>query len=230
MYCVNCGVKLADTEKRCPLCGVEAIHPQIRREEGEPMFPGQVYPEPQLPPRTAQIIVTTLFLLPLTITLLCDLRINGSVTWSGYVMGALAIAYSLLVLPSWFSRPSAVLCALADFTVVGLYLLYINHAVNGDWFLTFALPVVAYVGLVTMVVLALLHRMRRRRLWIFGGAFLALGLLMPLLEGLICHTFRRLYAGWSLYPMISLFILGGMLLFLSGNTRARERMERKFFL
>lgn len=230
MYCVNCGVRLADTEKRCPLCGVEAVHPQISRQAGEPLYPRQAYPEPQLPPRTAQIIVTTLFLLPLLITLQCDLRINGAVTWSGFVAGALAVAYSLLVLPYWFRRQNPVLFAAVDFMAVGLYLLYINHAVNGDWFLSFALPVVSYVGLVVMAVLVLLRRVRRGRLYIFGGAFLALGALMPLMEGLICATFRRRFVAWSLYPLTALVLLGGMLIFLAVNHRARERMERKFFL
>ena len=26
-YCVNCGVELAPSEKRCPLCGVEVVNP-----------------------------------------------------------------------------------------------------------------------------------------------------------------------------------------------------------
>ena len=32
MYCVNCGVKLADTEQFCPLCGVKALHPDVERK------------------------------------------------------------------------------------------------------------------------------------------------------------------------------------------------------
>ena len=72
MYCVNCGVKLADTEKVCPLCGVVAFHPDILRPEGERLYP-PVPPKQQLSPWGAMIVVTTLFLLPLLITLVCDL-------------------------------------------------------------------------------------------------------------------------------------------------------------
>ena len=39
MYCANCGVKLADTENRCPLCGTEAYHPDIERPEVDPLYP-----------------------------------------------------------------------------------------------------------------------------------------------------------------------------------------------
>ena len=27
-YCVNCGVKLAPSEKKCPLCGVPVVNPR----------------------------------------------------------------------------------------------------------------------------------------------------------------------------------------------------------
>ena len=43
MYCANCGVKLADTEKKCPLCGVMAFHPDIVRPEGESFYPNDTF-------------------------------------------------------------------------------------------------------------------------------------------------------------------------------------------
>ena len=39
MYCVKCGVKLADSEKQCPLCQTLVFHPDITREEGEKLYP-----------------------------------------------------------------------------------------------------------------------------------------------------------------------------------------------
>ena len=62
MYCIHCGVKLGDAEKKCPLCGVVVFHPEIIREEGEPLYPGQQYPAPQVNSRAAQIVVTTSYL------------------------------------------------------------------------------------------------------------------------------------------------------------------------
>lgn len=231
MYCVNCGVRLADTEKACPLCGVAAWHPEVMPGRGEPLFPRDRDPLPQVSPKGAQIIVTTLFLLPFFITLLCDLQINGSVTWSGFVMGALMVAYVLLVLPFWFRRPNPVVFVPCDFAAVGLYLMYINLATGGNWFLSFAFPVIGVVGGVVTAVVALLRYVKRGRFWVFGGALLTLGAFMPLMEYLLVLTFDRpRFVGWSLYPLIALVLFGGMLLFLGGNTKARETMERKFFI
>lgn len=231
MYCVNCGVKLADSEKECPLCGVLVYHPDITRGEGEPLYPRQQYPAPQVRSRAAHIVVTTAFLLPILITLLCDLQINGAVTWSGFVAGALVAGYVILVLPFWFRRPNPVIFVPCGFAAVGLYLLYIDLVTDGDWFLTFALPVVGAICLIVTAVVTLLRYIRRGRLYIFGGAFIALGAFMPLMEYLIYTTFRQSrFLAWSLYPLIALVLLGGMLIFLAICRPARETMERKLFI
>ena len=31
MYCVKCGVELADSQRVCPLCGTRVFHPDIPR-------------------------------------------------------------------------------------------------------------------------------------------------------------------------------------------------------
>ena len=39
MYCVKCGVELADGEKQCPLCGTRVYHPDIQTNEAFPPYP-----------------------------------------------------------------------------------------------------------------------------------------------------------------------------------------------
>ena len=231
MYCINCGVKLADTEKKCPLCGVEVFHPELVRGEGEPLYPQERYPNYQVSRWGVQIVTTTAFLLPLLITLLCDLRISNAVTWSGYVIGALVVGYVGLVLPYWFRRPNPVIFVPCWFAALGVYVLYINLATGGEWFLSFAFPVVGTVGLIVTAVVTLLKYVRRGKLYIFGGAAIALGLFMPVMEFLLYVTFEHLrFTAWSFYPLIALVLLGGMLIFLALSRPARETMERKFFI
>lgn len=231
MYCIHCGVKLADSEKRCPLCGVVPFHPDLARETAEPLYPGGRYPEPQFGSRAAQIVVTTLMLMAALTTLVIDLQINGSVVWSGFVVGALMMCYVQFVLPFWFRRPLIEVFVPLAFAATGLYLLYINETVGGDWFLSFAFPVTGILGLITTAEAVLLKYLHRGRLYIIGGAFIALGAFMPLLEYLIYATFQRARFGiWFMYPMIALVLLGGMLIFLAICRPARETMERKFFL
>ena len=231
MYCVNCGVKLADTEKQCPLCGVKVYHPEITRPEGEPLYLRQALPAQQVSAGVEKIVVTTLFLLPAIISLMCDLHLNAEVLWSGYVVGALALCYTVVVLPLWFSRPNPVIFVPCDFAAAAGYLLYIDLITPGAWFLSFALPVTGGLCLIVTAVVTLLRYIRRGRLYVFGGALVALGAFMPLVEFLLCVTFEGIpFAVWSFYPLAVLVILGGMLIFLGVYRPARETMERKFFV
>ena len=230
MYCIQCGAELADTEKQCPLCNTVVFHPDITPVD-DPLYPQQRQPAPQVRSRAALVVVTTLFLMPVFITLLCDLQINRAVTWSGFVIGALLVCYVMWVLPYWFRRPNPVIFVPCTFAAIGLYLLYISWATNGGWFLSFAFPVTGGIGLIVTAVVALLKYVRRGELYIIGGAVIALGVFMPLVEFLLNLTFGfpQVFI-WSIYPLVALVLLGGMLIFLAINRPARETMEQKFFL
>lgn len=231
MYCIKCGVKLADTEQSCPLCGTEVFHPDISRQEVQSLYPQNRHPRPAVNSKAVQIVLTTMTLMALLVTLVCDLQINGSMEWAGYVAGALLIGYVMLVLPFWFRKPNPVIFVPCSFAAVLVYLLYINHITGGDWFLSLAFPVTGYIALVVTAVVALLKYVGRGVLYIFGGAGIALGLLMPLMEFLIHITFGGVrFIGWSIYPLIVMVLLGAMLIFLAIHDPARETMKRKFFL
>lgn len=231
MYCIKCGVKLADSEKVCPLCATRVFHPDLPQQEGKPLYPHDRLPPAQTRSKGPLVVVTALFLLPIFIVLLCDLQLSGQVTWSGFVVGAILTAYVILVLPYWFLKPNPVVFVACDFAAAIVYLLYINFATGGNWFLTFAFPVAVGLGLLVTAVVTLLRYVPKGALYILGGAFIALGGFMLLVEFLLGLTFSLgKFIGWSLYPLIVLVLLGGVLIFLAANRPARESVERKLFL
>ncbi len=232
MYCVKCGVKLADSEKKCPLCATIVFHPDLEMPNGEHLYPADRYPMPQqMNRRSVLTVLTTLFLIPLLITVLVDGQINRAITWSGYVIGALVVGYVSFVLPFWFRRPNPVVFVPVAFATLGVYLLYISLATHGGWFLSLAFPLVGGFGLIVTAVVTLLRYVRRGKFFIFGGAFVLIGAMMPLMEFLIDYTFSHMrFVGWSAYPLVVLVVLGGMFIFLGISRPARETMERKLFL
>jgi hypothetical protein len=156
---------------------------------------------------------------------------GGGIVWAGYVIGGLLLSYVVLILPLWFRNPNPVIFVPCDFAAAGLYLLYINLATGGRWFLSFAFPVTGFVGLVVTAVVVLRRYIRRGRLYVFGGGILALGAFMPIMETLLVITFSSIpFMGWCFYPLIALGLLGGMLLFLAICKPARHSMARKFFI
>lgn len=231
MYCVKCGVKLADTEKLCPLCGTVVFHPEIHRDAGTAMYPNGKRPKSPTRSVWPLIIFSAAFLLPIFIVLLCDLQLNGELTWAGYVVGALITSYVILVLPMWFRNPNPVIFVPVGFATAALYILYINFATGGNWYLPFALPVTAGVCAIVTAAVALIRYVKRGKLFIFGGAFIATGGLTLLTEFLINYTFGfSRFIGWSLYPLTTFALLGGILIFLAICRPARESMERIFFI
>ena len=94
------------------------------------------------------------------------------------------------------------------------------------------LPVIILltVALITCTVVTLLYYIGRGKLYIFGGASIALGVSSLGIELLLANTFDVAFIGWSVYPLIVLVLLGSVLIYLGRNSTAREMMERKLFL
>ena len=231
MYCIKCGVRLADTEKSCPLCGTRCCHPDIPAAKADPLYPRHIQPRSQVSPLGAMSALTILCLIPLVICLLCDLRINSRITWSGYVTGAIFLFYEIFLLPGWFRAPNPVIFVPCGFAAIALYLYYISAAVDGGWFWPFALPLTGGVCLIFTAVVTLVRYVKKGHLFIFGGAAIALGGMVLLAEYLLKLTFGvHAFIGWSLYPLAALVLLGGFLIYLGINPTAREVMERKLFI
>lgn len=229
MYCIKCGVQLADTEKKCPLCNTVVCHPDFTNVAKRPLYPGNKMPKSSSGANALNGAVIILFLIPLFVCFAADRHTDGQLGWFGYVAGALGIAYTAFALPLWFRKPNPVIFVPCNFVAIGLYLLYIDLVTAGNWFLSFAFPVVGGLGLITCTVVTLLYYVRRGRLYIFGGALMALGAFMLLIEYFMEITFDLSVVGWAIYPLVVLVSFGGLLLYLAINSSAREMMERKLF-
>lgn len=230
MYCVKCGVELADSEKICPLCKTVVFHPELKQGSADSPYPEYTQPEQKANPKGVLFIVTCLLLIPALITLTADLLTGGGVEWSGYVIGGIALAYVSAVLPSWFKRPNPVIFVPCTFACLIAFLLYINFSVDGHWFLSFAFPIAGTFGLIVSAVVALVKYVKKGYLYIFGGAFAAFGLYCVLIEFMTCVTFDAKFIFWSLYPCIALFVIAAMLITIAVCKPLRKSLERKFFL
>ncbi len=232
MYCIKCGVELADSEKVCPLCGTRVFHPDLPGGQGETPYPPDHRPRAEEVSRAGVLFVlTVLFLLPAVVSVLCDWRLDGGIVWSGYVVGGLLLLYVTAVLPLWFKRPNPVIFVPVDFIMLGLYLFYINFAVHGHWFLTFALPVTGAAMLLVTAMVALLRYVPSGTLYVCAGALLLSGGFAVLVEWLLNVTFQLHDTFlWSFYPLAVCTVLGAMLLVIAICKPLRRSLHRKFFL
>ena len=232
MYCIKCGVELADSEQRCPLCGTRVYHPDLERPDADPLFP----PDPpvtryKVTQAGGLFITTSIFLLGMLMPLICDISLNGGVSWSGIVIGAVLLAYVFAVLPFWFKSPNPVVFVPVDFAACAVFLLYLDLYFNGGWFMTFAFPTVGCACVISSAVVALCRYVRRGYLYIFGGAFILSGGAILLTEALLNYTFglhSRLV--WSLYPCTAAAVIGIWLIIVAISPRLRTALQKKFFV
>ncbi len=231
MYCVKCGVELADSERSCPLCGTRVICPDSEQNTAPspyPPYPGAV--SDGLSRVSIMFIITALFLLPFMLCFICDFKINGRMVWSGYASGAILLTYVITMLPQWFKNPNPVIFIPIDFAAIELFLLYINAATGGAWFLSFAFPTVGCMALILTAAVALLKYTRGAKAFILGGALILFGGMSVLTEFFLYITFEPLgMFKWSLYPMSVLLVLGIMLIIIGICKPMKESLRRKLF-
>ncbi len=230
MYCVNCGVELKDSEKVCPLCKTMVFHPDIPRSVGEKPYPEYNPPVRRFNRFGALFVLTVIFLIPALITLLIDLKINAAVIWSGYVIGGLAVGYITFVLPLWFRRPNPVIFIPCAFASAILFLLYICLNTGGHWFLPLAFPIAGIAAILLTAVVALLRYLKRGKLYVFGGAFIALGGFSMLIEMFICITFKTRFVFWSVYPLAACVSVGLLLIAIAVCKPLRSSLDKRFFI
>ena len=229
MYCINCGVKLAEGTKKCPLCDMTVYHPEFLQTDARPLYPAEKIPKTKPRSKAFNGAVLILFFIPLLISLISDLQGDMTLDWFGFVAGGLTLGYITIALPLWFRSANPVIFVPCDFAAATLFLLYINIVTHGDWFLSFAFPLMGAACIIVSAAITLLRYLRKGRLYIFGGAFILIGGFILLTEFLLDLTFNISFIGWSIYPLVVLFLLGGMMIYLAINTSAREIMERKLF-
>ena len=229
MYCINCGVELSNTEAKCPLCNTRVYHPDINFEVTETLYPENKFPKAKSARKALSGGLIIVFIIPMILGMFSDYMVNKSLGWSLIMAGALMLTYICVALPLWFKKPNFVIFLPCDFAAVVLFLHYINHIIDGNWFWNFAFPITIGFGLIICALITLLRYIKKGKLYILGGTFLALGGEIFLVEVLLKLTFNIDFLGWSIYPMSVLLLAGGLLIYLAISRTAREAVARKLF-
>lgn len=227
MYCVKCGVELADSERKCPLCNTPVYFPGITDDPERP-YPKFEKPE-KVNPRGIYFIITFVCLISVIISFVCDINLGGGLTWSGYVIGGVSLFYIIFILPGWFRKYNPAIFVPSNFAAIGLFLAYVNYATAGNWFMTFAFPIVGATALVISSICILSYYLKKGYLYIWGGAFLGIAAFMPVMEFLASVTFSKYrHLMWSIYPLIALGLIGIMLIVIAIVKPFRESLCRIF--
>ncbi|MBQ8496041.1 MAG: hypothetical protein IJ489_01105 [Clostridia bacterium] len=232
MFCIKCGVELADSEKCCPLCGTVVYHPELTQNQTNAPYPPYQKPHSRINYRGVLFLITMFYVILIAELFVCEITIFDDLNWSLYATGGLLLSYIIILLPTWFKKPNPVIFVPCDFAAIAAYLCFISWKTDGHWFVSFALPVVLGCALIITAIIALCRYVRRGYFFIFGGASVLTGLYIVMLEIFLTITFPvidRFYF-WSIYPLIG-FVLLGLALIIIGICRPlRDSLAKKFFV
>lgn len=232
-YCVNCGVELAESEKKCPLCGVEVINPaQPRRIVADSPYPRRLEKiSKKMDRRFFAQLAGLLLLIPLLITVLVNILSSGKLSWSGYVIGALAMVFVWVVLPFYFKKYYTVPFICADCVAAVLYLWLVELLTGADWFLAVGLPIGAGASLFAILLAAAfsgkvkLGALVKTALILFSA-----GLFTVCVNVITSETvFGTPSVSWSLYVLVPCLILGIAAMIIERRKNFKEEIRRRLF-
>lgn len=146
-YCVNCGVELDDSAKKCALCDTPVINPNKPNSadaETESPF-GQIMHVPkQVKKRFVALVITLVMLIPCIVCFFVNAFVFKGSFWSVYVVATTFLLWILFVLPFFIKNYRAYFMWAFDTLAVSLYVyvFYVMGKGLDKWYTNCALPII----------------------------------------------------------------------------------------
>ncbi|MDY3278937.1 MAG: DUF6320 domain-containing protein [Eubacteriales bacterium] len=230
-YCVHCGVKLHEGEKRCPLCGTVSIDPN----EQPASDPGRTYPvrTPEQDLKRGKqfflVLEAVLLLVPAGLCCLIDLLTGGGIHWSIYTLATLVSLFLVSAVPVLVPKYRTYSTIGIGFVVLSGYLLFIEHiSGTSGWCLPVVIPSLALAAAMLTVILALWRGGRLNKVTLLGAGFAAVAVECLAIEWLLSRSLTgRMALAWSPYAVAPCLFIAVVLFFINGNRSIREEVRRR---
>ena len=231
-YCVNCGVELAEYIKVCPLCSTEVLNPKKPHDpDSTPPYPNESIVSKHISLKLILGVLALIFLLPVVICVFADISTDRTMEWSSYVIASLLALYTIIATTLTVHKESLVLEQIFDYMAAILLLVYIENQCDGDWFLKVSLPIISGIAIATLSITFIYKLSAKRPLTIIAASLYFSGLICVICEVVFDYYLcNRLDINWSIYPFISVVIIGSVILFIDNNKYIKRRLEKKFFI
>ncbi|MCU0520431.1 MAG: DUF6320 domain-containing protein [Anaerolineae bacterium] len=228
-YCVNCGVELNQSAKRCPLCGVRVVLPPSLRSNAARV------PRPQQHDiaegtfnKSLWIqVVSVLMAIPALICIVINAAFGEGLTWSLYVVAGLGTVWIWCISPFLHRRNIVQLWITTDaIALVGL--LYVIDALSPSpgWFTPLALPIALTHSVFTLLIVTLARSRILRELHIVAATLLALCVLCVVVESVVdLYLTQALRLQWSLLVVVLCAPLAIVAVLLQRRTAFVEDMK-----
>ena len=163
-YCVNCGVELDESAKKCVLCNTPVYNPRSEAPVSSetPFSQTAIIPE-KVREKFIALVITFVILIPNIVCMLINLFFEPERLWFIYLASSSFLCWVLFVLPFLANIKRPYLLWAFDTLAVALYV-FVFHASNlgGEkWYFGIALPFIAICALCILYFIRWI-RMRKR--------------------------------------------------------------------
>lgn len=194
-YCVNCGVKLAPSLKRCPLCNTPVVNPNdlAAIQQPVPPFPHEKGQVEVVRRKDLAILLSTSLIAASVVCGLLNLLVFRESLWSLYVIGACVVVWVLAVPAVIYTRMPLYGSILCDGLAIALYEFMISlNTPQQEWFFRLALPITALCTVAALIFAFLIRKV--------SSAFLMTGLYFFVEAALICVSIELLIERYLALP------------------------------
>lgn len=230
-YCVHCGVKLSDSEMRCPLCGTAVLDPSEPRDPTLPRAYPVRTPEQELKrsKRFWLLLCALILLCPALLCLMTDALLGNGLTWSIYPSSAMALLYISAAVPILVPRYRPYMALVTGFAALGGYLYLVERlSASSGWFFPIVLPALTLALALIVLLMMLYHHGRLNKLTLLASVFGAVAVECLGIE-LFCvlSLGMGLHFVWSPYAAAPCLFISLALFFINGNRAVREEVRRR---
>ncbi len=186
-YCVNCGVELDNSAKRCPLCDTPVYNPQMLNHEKEvtPFSQVPVIPS-QVKTRFIALIVSVVMLIPSLVCLMLNLFFSPDNLLYVYTSSTIFLCWIVFVFPFIISKVKPYLLWAFDSVAIALYvfLFYFKNIYEENWYYSIALPSLAIIS--ACVLYYIFWTRKRKHHWTSKMLHIFIDLVISLTVLIVC--------------------------------------------
>lgn len=230
-YCVHCGVKLGEGEKKCPLCKTISVDPHAPSpaKDAPSLYP--THTDEQLLIRSKRYFLglfALLLLIPALLCLLIDFLVGGQISWSIYAFTALILLYIAIAVPIWVDKQKAYFGVVTAYGCLMLYLKMVETVSHsGNWFFPIVLPSITLYVLLTLLLIHLFHRGILGRFTLCGAILIQIALLCAAVDILVSLAAGKGLFLWSPYVFAPCLFVAALIFFINYNRTIREEIRRR---
>ena len=226
MYCYKCGVKLANSEKKCPLCNTKI--PVNSNQKEVLAYPKNIEEINNKVNISYLLRLSSLILVLISIIIvLCNLIVVGKVTWSIYVISSTVYLCCLLF---FISRRKIYISIFWSIVINEVFIFFIAFINNGiDWYLMLAFPLILLSGLTSLFFYKILKLKKILRIISYSLVYISFSIVIT--EILIdLYKDNIINLSWSIISILPMVVIGLLLLIISFNDKLIDEIKRRIFI